>query len=337
MVDTIYIEEALVDHPRARSALQQYPRAEVIHCSRYTELFNLRAQNFRLQKQKPALILAEKTGRRVLPTPAEYQIGADKNFYFSHMLNCLYDCRYCFLQGMYQSANYVWFLNYEDFLADIDATIAAADPGEQLCFFSGYDCDSLALERMTGFAEWFLPQFAKRSAAWIELRTKSVQTRYLLEMEQPLDNVIVSYTLSPDRVAREVEHGAPSVAQRIKSIKKLTDHGWQVGLRFDPLFPWPKFEQLYGEFFEQVFESIPAERVHSATLGPMRFPKAMYEKIVKLYPDSKMLARFPLETINGQATFPPDVESEMTSQAIALLSRHLPSEKIFQQEVPTTA
>ena len=31
------------------------------------------------------------------------------------MHNCIYDCRYCFLQGMYRSAHYVVFINYEDY------------------------------------------------------------------------------------------------------------------------------------------------------------------------------------------------------------------------------
>ena len=43
------------------------------------------------------------------------------------MLNCLYDCRYCFLQGMYRSANYVLYVNYEDFTKDIDTLLEQAD------------------------------------------------------------------------------------------------------------------------------------------------------------------------------------------------------------------
>ena len=30
------------------------------------------------------------------------------------MYNCIYDCRYCFLQGMYSSANFVLFVNFEE-------------------------------------------------------------------------------------------------------------------------------------------------------------------------------------------------------------------------------
>ena len=74
------------------------------------------------------------------------------------MLNCLYDCRYCFLQGMYSSANYVLFVNFEEFDADINSTIHRLKE-EAVTFFSGYDCDSLALEKISGFAEQTIPFF----------------------------------------------------------------------------------------------------------------------------------------------------------------------------------
>jgi hypothetical protein len=42
-------------------------------------------------------------------------------------------------------AHYVLHVNYEDFGTDIDTLLATAD-GEPCWFFSGYDCDSLAME-----------------------------------------------------------------------------------------------------------------------------------------------------------------------------------------------
>ena len=150
MIDTIYMEDGIARHPRARSIAARFPGATQIRCQRYGEVFNRRAQSFRLQKRNPALILARRFEHRVLETPRGYGIGGDASYYFSHMLNCPYDCRYCFLQGMFQSAHYLLFVNYEDFEADIRSHVAAY-PGEQVTFFSGYDCDSLALDSVTGF------------------------------------------------------------------------------------------------------------------------------------------------------------------------------------------
>ena len=123
MFTTIYIEEQMADHPRTREICARFPRATRVQCQRYGEVFNPKAQDFRLQKRKPALILARKHDRRVLETPAGYGIGGTDNYYFSHMLNCLYDCRYCFLQGMYRSAHHVLYVNYEDFGTDINAIL----------------------------------------------------------------------------------------------------------------------------------------------------------------------------------------------------------------------
>ena len=110
MISTVYVEQAVADHPRSKTVLGRFTNADVVLCDRYSEVFNPKAQNFRLQKKRPALILAEKFKGHVLPAPEGYGIGSTRNFYFSHMLNCVYDCRYCFLQGMYSSANYLLFV-----------------------------------------------------------------------------------------------------------------------------------------------------------------------------------------------------------------------------------
>lgn len=327
-MDTIYYESRVRDHVRVRRILERYPKATLVECDRYTEVFNVNAQDFRVQKRRPALILAEKHGSTVLPTPPDYSIGRKENHYFSHMLNCLYDCRYCFLQGMYRSANYVHFVNFEDFEKGIDEVRASAS--EPPCFFSGYDCDSLAMESLTGFAEHFLPFFGARPDSWMELRTKSLQTD-LLQTREAIPNVVPAFTLTPDPIAREVEHGAPPYAKRLKRLGELTQRGWNVGLRLDPLIPWPRFAELYTGMIREVFERLDSRQVHSVTLGPMRFPKAMYERILRLYPDEKLFVLEEMELREGQMTYPPEIEEELTLLVTNELLQHLPPERVFRQ------
>ena len=116
-----------------------------------------------------------------MPTPPDYGLGADRHYYFSHMLNCLYDCRYCFLQGMYQSANYVLFVNFEDFQSDI-RSIAEANPDQQHFFFSGYDCDSLAPVTWLWMSRsdcliWLLPSPASSSISGLAIMDVVISTR----------------------------------------------------------------------------------------------------------------------------------------------------------------
>ena len=326
MIETLYIESAIAGHPRAAAIRARFPEARVITCERYGEVFNPRAQNFRLQKQKPALILAEKYQKFALPAPAAYGIGAGRNYYFSHMLNCLYDCRYCFLQGMYQSANYVLFVNYEDFAREI-RQICAKYPEQSVYFFSGYDCDSLALEPVTGFAEYFLPLFETLPNAWLELRTKSTQIRNLLN-RAPHPYCVVAFSLSPDAVADKVEAKAPDVARRIEAAAKLQQQGWPIGLRFDPLIYQHNYRELYRDLFEQVFAALDADKLHSVSLGVFRLPEPYFKKIHKLYPDERLFAS-PLQTMSGMVSYRSDLEQAMIADCSAMLLEYIAESQFF--------
>lgn len=326
MIETIYIEEAILHHPRVLDIVARFPQARTISCGRYGEVFNPKAQNFRLQKQQPALILAEKYKNYALEAPKGYGIGAARNYYFSHMLNCLYDCRYCFLQGMYQSANYVLFVNYEDFQDEI-RQLCVDTPTEAIHFFSGYDCDSLALEPVTGFAEQFLPFFEQIPNAWLELRTKSTQVRSLLNRE-PFSRCIVAFSLNPDEIAKKVEDKAPSLQRRLDALSKLQEHGWQIGLRFDPMIYQTGYQQQYRQLFEQVFSIINFDRLHSVSLGAFRLPEKFFKKVHKLYPDEKLFAS-PLDNQQGMISYKQELEQEMMNYCTEQLLRFIPETKFF--------
>ncbi|HED40855.1 MAG TPA: DUF1848 family protein [Chromatiales bacterium] len=322
----IYIEEAVADHPRTKAICARFPRATKVYCKHYGEVFNRKGQNFRLQKQNPALILAHKHKNHVLNAPDGYGIGGQRNYYFSHMLNCLYDCRYCFLQGMYRSANYVIFVNYEDFQQAIVDT-AREHPDEALWFFSGYDCDSLAYEPVTNFTDEFLPTFSQLPNANLELRTKSLQIRTLLNTE-PFDNCIVAYSFTPAALSQALEHGVPSVEKRIEAMVKLQQHGWRLGLRFDPMIYQEGFEKDYQQLFEQLFSRLPAESIHSVSLGTLRTPKAFHQNMVNLYPEEKLFAgRF--DEQRGMITYAKELEEQMTHFCYDQLMQYIPQSLFF--------
>lgn len=326
MIETLYIEAGIAQHPLVVSIQQRFSDARIIFCERYGEVFNPKAQNFRLQKQLPALILAKKHQKFVLPAPAGYGIGGERNYYFSHMLNCLYDCRYCFLQGMYQSANYVLFVNFADFQQQI-RQICLETPDQPVYFFSGYDCDSLAFEPITGFAEAFLPFFAQLPNAWLELRSKSTQIRGLLN-RPVLPQVVVAFSLSPDPVANKVEAKAPALAKRIEAAAKLQQQGWPIGLRFDPLIYQQDYRQQYRTLFQQVFASIDPNAIHSASLGVFRLPEHFFKKMHRLYPEERLFAS-PLQTMGGMVSYRSEIEQAMMADCTELLLQHIPAERFF--------
>ena len=327
MIDTIFIEREILDHERTKAVLSKFPKSNRVIISRYQEVFNKRTQNFRLQKKQPALILANKHKNFVLPAPAEFGIGAEKNFYFSHMYNCLYDCRYCFLQGMYSSANYVLFINYEDFYSNIKRTIRN-NIGDRMTFFSGYDCDSLAFEKISGFVKNTLPIFSGLEDVDLELRTKSVQLEPLLSLE-PQKNCIVAFSLMPEELAKCLDNKAPSVSRRIAALCRLAERGWPIGLRFDPLIYSYDWKERYKGLIGSLLEILPDESIHSISYGPLRFPKKMYNEIFKLYPDEGLFS-FSMKEAGGVVSYGKLIEDEMSDFLLSQLSGAVSSDKFFQ-------
>ena len=326
MIETIYVEKIIKEHPRTKLILSKLKKAKTIEIDRYGAIFNKRNQNFRIQKNNPDLILAFKNEGYVLPTPEGFGVGSSKNYYFSHMFNCIYDCRYCFLQGMYSSANYVIFVNFEDFDKEIEEVIQD-NKDKKITFFSGYDCDSLALENLTGFAKHITNIFAKYPDVDIEFRTKSIQTEPFTSIE-PLNNVIVAYSLMPNLMSKVLDNKTPSILKRINTMSYLATKGWKIGLRFDPLIHGKNWEKLYKELLENIYNTIPSYSIHSVSFGSLRFPKEMFKDIFKLYPENPLFSGT-LSQHKGVVSYDLKIEEEMTSFCSNITQNYIDKSKIF--------
>ncbi len=306
--------------------MSRFKKASLIPIDRYGEIFNRKNQSFRIQKKSPSLILARKHNGHVLKAPAGFGIGDDLNFYFSHMYNCLYDCEYCFLQGMYSSASYVVFVNYEDFELQLESVLKN-NSYQKITFFSGYDCDSLAFENVTGFVSHFLPFFQRNSEALLELRTKSYQLQPLLSSE-PIQNCVVAFSLMPEVMALALDHKAPSIKRRIEAMKTLSQKGWRIGLRFDPLIYGKNWKDLYSDLLTEIFEQLPSESIHSITYGALRFPKKMHKIVSASHPNSKLFVRL-FQNDNGIMTYGKEIENDMIKYCTRLSLNYVSEKLIF--------
>ena len=284
--ETVYIEEDAKKDKNTIDILGRIKFKNLIYCDNYSEIFNPQNQNFRIQKIKPSIILAKKKKNFIMNTPKDFTIGFKENYYFSHMLNCIYDCKYCFLQGMFNSANFVIFTNFNDFINEIKKK--SSKKNQKICFFSGYDCDSLALEKITNFLGVFLKSFEKINNAYLEVRTKSTNIDVFKNIK-PMKNVIIAYSLNPEIIVKEFEQKTPSLKKRINSINYLQERGWQIGLRFDPLINYSKNKLIYKKFFSYVFSKIQVKKIHSVTTGQFRMPNNFFNKLINIRPEDSLI------------------------------------------------
>ncbi len=326
MFSAIYIEDEVKDSERVAGILARFPDIPHINCERYGEVFNRKRQSFRLQKQAPALILASKHGKAVLPAPAGYGFTESHSFYFSHMLNCLYDCRYCFLQGMYRSANYVLFVNYEDFASEIRSQAQQVD-AEQV-FYSGYDCDSLAMDPVSEFCAFILPLFDGLQNATLELRTKSTQVRALLDYS-PIKNCVIAMSFTAHDAASRWEHRTPSIAKRLEALLKLQQAGWNIALRFEPIIMEQGVEEAYQQLFAEIFSVLDADQLHSVSTGLFRMPSGYYRNITKQFPDEPLFA-LPTNSVDGVISLRNANEAERLGAVEKSLFNYVDSQRYYR-------
>ena len=136
----IYVERRIRNHPRTEQILLRFPQAQIVEIEHYKDVFNRHGQDCVRQHQAQALILAEKTDHFFYEGAPVCQDFGNTNFYYcSTMMNCIYDCSYCYLKGMYPSGHMVLFVNIEDYLEELDHILKT----QNMYVCISYDADLL--------------------------------------------------------------------------------------------------------------------------------------------------------------------------------------------------
>ena len=321
----IYVERQVQNHPRTQRILAKYPKARIIEIGHYKDVFSRSRQDVVLQHRSQKLILAAKDGSLIYPgSPVCQNFGNDHFYYTSCMMNCIYDCEYCYLKGMYPSANIVVFVNLEDYFESIEQMLKRGP----LYLCVSYDTDLLALEQITEYADaWSRFAEGHTCELKIEIRTKCTN-KHFFESQEPLSNVIYAFTLSPQAVAERFEHHTPSLAERIGCAAKAVSAGFPVRLCFDPMIYVPGWQQHYEEMLNQVFRAVEAQKLADVSVGSFRIPQDYLKKMRRQQPDSAA-AWFPYEIEDGYYHYPKDLMEEMEQFLVRQLGEHVRSEKIF--------
>ena len=329
----IYIEEALLGGEEAEAILRKFPKAKCIPIRHYKDLCNRRKQNRALQEKSRKLILAKKEGQRIYPGAPVCQSFSESAFYYASLLmNCPFHCEYCYLQGMYPSANLVLFLNVEDYFSDCQRLIQ--EKGSlYLCI--SYDTDLLALEELYPFVERFARFLEKEPNLRIEVRTKAGGEslfRRLLKIQLSEDakkRLIFAFTLSPEKIVSEAEHGTAGLKGRLKAIKMAVEEGFTLRLCFDPMLYHADWERLYTKLLETVFREIPMEKLYDVSVGSFRISESYLKAMTKSCGISPYTS-FPYENTDGYYHYPKELLLKMEGFLEQKLLEKFPKEKIFR-------
>jgi len=181
---------------------------------------------------------------------------------------CPFDCAWCYLQGTFR---YIpggipppVVKPYAKTQRHVERFFEEVEEPEVLN--AGEIGDSLMNENAeVPFSKFIIPLFEKQARHKVLFVTKSRNVRHLLEIE-PHNQAIISFSLNAIPVAERWE-------------RKVSDAGYEVRLRIDPMVPVENWEEHYLRLLEMIFENLTPERI---TLGSLRgLPSTIGQSIDK--------------------------------------------------------
>jgi spore photoproduct lyase len=180
---------------------------------------------------------------------------------------CPFDCAWCYLKGTFRfqpTGTKPVLKPLSKMRAALDDFFKANIQAEVLN--SGEIADSLMFENGgEPFSKTAIPLFEEQDKHKILLVTKSTNIKNLLSMDSHRQ-VIVSFSLNADPVARKWEKGAPQVSDRLEAAAKLSRSGYEVRIRIDPMVPILDWKKHYKTLIDQIFNKLTPERVTSGSL-----------------------------------------------------------------------
>ncbi|MCL2521562.1 MAG: hypothetical protein FWE36_01730 [Erysipelotrichales bacterium] len=317
----IYIEEAIRNDPLVKTICQTFPDAKLIYIENYKDIFNRKNQNYCRQKEAVKLILAKKPNNFLYSWSDNCINVADNSFYLTQVINCLYDCEYCFLKGMYDSANLLFFINTEDF----DKAISMLKSGSYISL--SYETDILSLDKLfTNLIDDYLKIISNNADKKFEIRTKSLNVEKMIDAPE---NLLITYSILPEILISKFEKYTPSLEKRLLKINWLLAQGIKVRLAIDPILVMENYLDEYRLFCQKLKFFINLDKLEDIHVGPFRIAKDFLKKAKAQYSES-LIWNYPYQIKNGNYTYNKVIFEEI----INVFKEELPINKLrFLKEI----
>lgn len=329
-IDTLYIEKAALSREHTMRLLEKISARETKHIDDFQDFFSRRKVPY-LQKHKQRnAFIAIKRGAMVKEAPPAYGYGeTDLHYYYVHAYNCIYECKYCYLQGYFSSPDLVFFVNHDDALLQMQQITEQQAKNKRVWFHAGEFSDSLALSHITGELPLYWQFFTQNPNAYLELRTKSINLTVLRSLP-PRDNIVVSFSLSPHEQAALYDRAAPSVEQRLSAMQRLRDRGFLLGVHFDPIIYAENFAEAFTAVVRALCERIGFANIAYISVGVVRFAKDVFRAARQNYHDSPLFARHFIQGMDNKMRYIRPLRLYLIEQATGILKKHgCPEEKMY--------
>ena len=321
LFDNVYVEKGILDDPETVRILRRIGCPEPEITEHYKDVFDKRAEK---EDGGRNLILARNPGKHLYEGAPVCQSFGNEHFYYSPgVMNCVYDCEYCFLKGMYPGRDICIFTDMDETFSQIDELVK----NHPVYVCASYNTDLTALEGITGYVGRWCEKAARTKGLSVEIRSKCGRTDIYGNLPVS-DSAIFAFTLSPDEIITRFERKTPDLEARIGALNAAMKAGFPVRICFDPMIYVRNWRGIYSAMIDAVASAVDLKAVRDISIGTFRISDQYLKNMRKKYPDSAV-TQYPYVNEDGYYQYPAEVRENMEGFMRDLLAEKCPDVQVF--------
>ena len=308
-IQTITVDKKVADQPIVERYKRNNPQADV-QIVELTDELNAEMFHRTLNAGKREILLTEKEGHTVKQCPGTDRTYRCCNYHvINQTSNCPIDCTYCILQFYLNNPVTTVYANSDKLLSEVKEKIAT-QPERFFRIGTGELSDSLAFDGSSEFSKEVVEYFAELPNVLLELKTKSNKIENLLGLDHK-GHTVISWSVNPQAIIEAEEHKAASLAERLAAMRKIQDAGYKIGLHFDPILYHENWRENYIELIHQLFNVVDPKKVTWISMGTLRFPPEMKDKVLDKFPKSRIMFAELIRGMDGKMRYPKPLRLDM--------------------------
>lgn len=267
--ERIFIDESSRGSELATRALEIFPSKKIEFVSQKPlsqANGDLSAKEF--SRSKRLLYLTEHKGQFFKRCPGSRPGLACCNYFVLNLgQQCDMNCSYCYLQSFINSPVMTVYTNIDQALMELKQVASTSAPYR---IGTGEVIDSLSLDDFTLYSRKLI-RFFRDFPNWrLEFKTKSNNVEQFLD-EPHAGNVVVSWSINPQKVIDHEEHGTASLNERMTAAEKCLSAGFTISFHLDPVIWHEGWQESYGGLVDEITRRFKPEQLPYMSLGALRF------------------------------------------------------------------
>ncbi|MBN1898310.1 MAG: hypothetical protein JW827_06005 [Spirochaetes bacterium] len=311
----IYVEKKALSSPLSLKILSQFGHMKPVLIDRLKDIQRDHG-SFLSTMGKDELFLVHQNYDIIKPCPCSKNVLSCGYYILNIGFGCPYDCSYCYLQHYSNFPGIILPVNINDILEKLGYYLKKSIiPMRRIG--TGEFTDSLALDPVTGYTIPLL-NFFESSDYILELKTKSTHIHELLN-HRPLKNVVVAWSVNPQKVIDQEEWFTPSLDERLRAAESIQRAGYPVAFHFDPILYYPAWEKDYDSVIDKIF-TYTRGHISWISLGTLRFHRSLKSIIELRFPQNKILdSELLIDPSDKKMRYPHFVRKSILSRMIRTL------------------